>query len=496
MRQQESDTLVLHRITKRFPGVTALDGVTLSFRRGEVHALLGENGAGKSTLIKVLAGAYSPDDGEIRWEGESYPGMTPRLAKQLGIQVIYQEFNLVPTLSAAENIFLGDFLGNGFLVDRKAMNRQAAELFGRMNVALNPEAIVGDLSSAQQQIVEIAKSVSKQAKVLIMDEPSAPLSISEVAAMFEIVRKLKAEGVTIIYISHRMDELFEIADRVTVMRDGKYVGTKEIASTNREELVNLMVGRELTESYPSRSSVPRETMLEVEALSGGGFRDISFALRKGEIVGLSGLVGAGRTELARALFGADPIASGTIRIEGDAVTIRSPADAIRRGIGLIPEDRKRQGLILRSSVQRNVALPNLKELSKLSVVRSDKEAALAEAYRESLQIKTPTIGQLAVHLSGGNQQKIVLAKWLARNCKILIFDEPTRGIDVGAKQEIYKLMNTLAEQGVAILMISSDMEELLGMSDRILVLCEGRMTGELSRDRFSQQRIMELASGI
>lgn len=496
MGQQQSDALVLHRITKRFPGVTALDGVTLSFRRGEVHALLGENGAGKSTLIKILAGAYVPDEGEIRWEGGSYPRMTPKLAKQLGIQVIYQEFNLVPTLSAAENIFLGDFAGNGFLVDRKAMNRQAAELFAKMNVSLDPEAIVGDLSSAQQQIVEIAKSVSKRAKLLIMDEPSAPLSISEVEAMFDIVRKLKEEGVTIIYISHRMDEIFEIADRVTVMRDGQYVGTKTTASTNREELVNLMVGRELTESYPARSAMPRKPALEIEALSGVGFRNITFAVRQGEIVGLSGLVGAGRTELARALFGADPVASGTIRIEGKEAAIRSPADAIRLGIGLIPEDRKRQGLILRSSVRSNIALPNLRELSRLTVMRSGEESALAEAYRDSLQIKTPTIGQLAVHLSGGNQQKIVLAKWLARNCKILIFDEPTRGIDVGAKQEIYKLMNALAEQGVAIVMISSDMEELLGMSDRIIVLCEGRMTGELSKERFSQQRIMELASGI
>ncbi len=494
MVPQEASLLTLNNITKRFPGVLALDGLSIEFRKGEVHALLGENGAGKSTLIKILSGAYTPDEGYIQFGGSEYNQMNPRLAKELGIQVIYQEFNLVPTLSAAENIFLDELIGNGITVNKKAMYQKTEQLFQQMNVNLNPKTLVGDLSSAQQQIVEIAKSVSKKAKVLIMDEPSAPLSISEVKSMFDIVRKLKDDGVTIIYISHRMDELFEISDRITIMRDGTYIATKDTKDTNRQELVNLMVGRALKESYPERNTAPKETILEVESLSGNGFQNISFSLQKGEILGFSGLVGAGRTELMRAIFGAERPESGKIKLEGREVKIRRPLDAINYGIGLIPEDRKRQGVILRSTVKDNIALPNLKGLSKWQLVDSKKEIQLAEDYKSSLLIKTPTISQLVNNLSGGNQQKIVLAKWLAKNCKILIFDEPTRGIDVGAKQEIYKLMSSLAEQGVAVIMISSDMEELLGMSDRVIVLCEGRKTGEVNRDNFSQQAIMELAS--
>ncbi|WP_025692373.1 sugar ABC transporter ATP-binding protein [Paenibacillus zanthoxyli] len=492
--QKTGGVLSLRRITKRFPGVLALNNVSIDFRKGEVHALLGENGAGKSTLIKVLAGAHAPDEGEIVIEDKTYDQMNPRLAKQLGIQVIYQEFNLIPPLTAAENIFLGDMIGNGFTINRKAMIKETEKLFASLNIKMNPLALVRDMSPAQQQIVEIAKAISKDVKLLVMDEPSAPLTLSEVGAMFDIVRALKAKGVTIVYISHRMEELFEIADRITVMRDGQYIGTMNTGETNRGELISLMVGRELTETYPARHVEPVETILEVSQLSGYGFSDISFSVKRGEILGFSGLIGAGRTELVRSIFGAEPAYSGRIRMEGKDVVIRSPRDAIALGIGLIPEDRKQQGVILRSSVKRNISLPNLRALSRFGLVNSALEQRLAQQYKDSLHIKTPSLDQLVNNLSGGNQQKVVLAKWLARNCKVLIFDEPTRGIDVGAKQEIYKLMCGLAESGVAIIMISSDMEEIFGMSDRIIVLCEGRKTGELQKSEFAQERIMELAS--
>ncbi|WP_372814355.1 sugar ABC transporter ATP-binding protein [Paenibacillus sp.] len=484
----------LRKISKSFPGVLALNDVSVDFVRGEVHALLGENGAGKSTLIKVLAGAHAPDEGEIQIGGECYKEMTPRLAKQLGIQVIYQEFNLIPTLSAAENIFLGDFIGNGWLVDKKAMVNKTKELLDSLQIQLDPRRLVRDMSPAQQQIVEIAKAISKDVKILVMDEPSAPLTINEVEAMFKIVRVLKEKGVTIIYISHRMEELFEISDRITVMRDGRYVSTQATQATNRQELVSLMVGRELKETYPSRSIKPQQTLLEVNRLSGNGFEHISFQLKKGEILGFSGLVGAGRTELARALFGVDPAHTGDIVFEGQKVNVRSPQDAIRLGMGLIPEDRKQQGVILRSTVKRNITLPSLKFLSRFGVVKTKEELGQAESFKNTLSIRTPTLEQKVNHLSGGNQQKVVLAKWLARDCKVLIFDEPTRGIDVGAKQEIYKLMCSLAESGVGIIMISSDMEELLGMSDRVIVLSSGRMTGELGREAFAQEHIMDMAS--
>lgn len=486
--------LSLKNISKSFPGVLALNNVSVDFLKGEVHALLGENGAGKSTLIKVLAGAHSPDEGAICIEGDSYTDMNPRLAKQLGIQVIYQEFNLIPTLSAAENIFLGNFIGNGLIVNKKAMIQKTEELFESLHVKLDPRLLVRDMSPAQQQIVEIAKSISRDVKILVMDEPSAPLTLNEVRAMFDIVRTLKAKGVTIIYISHRMEELFEISDRITVMRDGCYISTKNTKETNRKELVSLMVGRELKETYPSRNVTPEQKVLEVRQLSGNGFQNVSFELKKGEILGFSGLVGAGRTELMRGLFGAEPTYAGEIYVEGQKVRITSPEDAIKLGIGLIPEDRKQQGVILRSTVKSNISLPNLKSLSRFTVVSTKEENAQAEEYKNSLMIKTPTLTQLVNNLSGGNQQKVVLAKWLARNCKVLIFDEPTRGIDVGAKQEIYKLMCSLAESGVGIIMISSDMEELLGMSDRVVVLCEGKISGELAKEEFEQERILDLAS--
>jgi ribose transport system ATP-binding protein len=487
--------LSLKDLTKRYPGVLALDRFSLDFSEGEVHALLGENGAGKSTLIKAVAGAIEFDDGTIAVGGESYTEMTPHLSRSLGIEVIYQEFNLVPTLSAAENIFLGDRLDSRVWVDHRRMLREAAALFDQFNVDINPKMLVRELSPAQQQIVEIAKAVSKNVKILIMDEPSAPLSVPEVASMFEIVRHLKERGVTIIYISHRLEEVFRISDRVTVMRDGRYVATRRTADTNRKELISLMVGRDLKEVYPLRAILPSEVALEARGVSGNGDRDISFSVRRGEILGLAGLVGAGRTELAMMLFGATPMEDGEIWINGRRATIKSPSDAKRSRIGLLTEDRKGLGLWLEMPVGWNICLPVVDRLARYGFVNRKLEADRAEVYRTRLNIRTPSMIQLVKNLSGGNQQKVVLAKSLAAESEILIFDEPTRGIDVGAKQEIYKLMCELADAGIAIIMISSDMEELLGMSDRIVVLSEGRVAGEVQRAAFSQDTILDLASG-
>jgi ribose transport system ATP-binding protein len=487
--------LSLKNITKKYPGVLALNRVSLEFVEGEVHALLGENGAGKSTLIKAVAGAIDLDGGVIRINGQEYAKMTPHLSRNLGIEVIYQEFNLVPTLSVAENVFLGDRIGNSRLVDFQAMRTKAKELFKLFNVNINPDVFVQDLSPAGQQIVEIAKAVSKNVKILIMDEPSAPLSVAEVECMFAIIKQLKQKGVTIIYISHRLEEVFRISDRVTVMRDGAYVATKLTKDTNRKELINLMVGRELKEVYPRRTIVPTKTALEIKHLSGNGDKDISFSVRKGEILGISGLVGAGRTELAMLLFGAAPLEGGEIWVDGKPVRIRSPQDAIQRRIGLLTEDRKGKGLFLEMAVGWNISFPIIRNLSKYGMVNTKTENEIGEKYTQRINIKTPSLEQRVINLSGGNQQKVVLAKSLAAKSDILIFDEPTRGIDVGAKQEIYHLMCELANNGVAILMISSDMEELLGMSDRIIVLCEGKLAGEVRKEQFSQDFILDLASG-
>lgn len=487
--------LSLKNITKRYPGVLALNNVSLDFIEGEVHALLGENGAGKSTLIKAVAGAINIDDGIIHVGGQDHQQMTPHLSRGVGIEVIYQEFNLVPTMSAAENIFLGDKASDKPFVDYRAMRRKASEIFDRFKVDINPNIFVRELSPAQKQIVEIAKAVSKDVKILIMDEPSAPLSVSEVEHMFEVVNQLKESGVTIIYISHRLEEVFRISDRVSVLRDGEYVDTKLTRDTNRKELISLMVGRELKESYPARLNPPGEIALEVKNLTGNGDHDISFSVRKGEILGISGLVGAGRTELAMLLYGAAPIESGEILVKGQPVNIRSSLDAIEHGMGLLTEDRKNKGLFLEMGVGWNISFPVVRKLSKYGVVDTKTEREITEHYRQRIDIKTPNMEQRVINLSGGNQQKVVLAKALAAESEILIFDEPTRGIDVGAKQEIYQLMCELANTGNTILMISSDMEELLGMSDRIIVLSEGKLAGEVKKEQFSQDYILELASG-
>lgn len=488
--------LKLKHISKLYPGVTALDDLNIDFIQGEVHAMVGENGAGKSTMIKAISGAIDPTQGTIEINGNTYKNMTPAISRQNGIAVIYQEFTLIPVLTAAENIFLGEFIMNGMVLDKKAMNKKAAELFERLNVKIDPEVKVADLTTGYQQIVEIAKAVSKDAKLLIMDEPSAPLTTTEVEAMFKIVDKLKAEGVTIIYISHRMEEIFRLTDRVSVLRDGKYVTTVNTKDTSKDELIRFMVGRELTETYPRRKKKAAETSLSIKNLTGNGVKDISFDVKKGEILGLAGLIGAGRTELAQLIFGYEKIESGEILLCGKSIKPKNCIEAIEAGIALVPEDRKRQGLVLEMNIRENSSMPKLRQISKASAINKKKETSLADEYTKSLSIKAPSIEQKAKNLSGGNQQKVVLAKWLAMNPEVLIFDEPTRGIDVGAKQEIYKIMNDLADEGKTLLMISSDMEELLGVSDRIVVLCKGRVAGCIeNRSEFSQELVLEKSAG-
>ena len=485
--------LSLKNITKRYPGVVAIDNLSISFYKGEVHALVGENGAGKSTLIRTISGAVAPDEGSIEIEGMKYDKMTPKISRQHGVEVIYQEFNLVPGLTVAENICLGEETGR--LVDFKVLRKKALDVFDMMNISIDPDKTVSELPTAQQQLVEIAKAISKNAKLIVMDEPTAPLTVNEVDSLFKIIEKLKSKGITIVYISHRMEEIFSISDRVSVMRDGKYIDTKETSETNRKELIQLMVGRELVENYPCRNNITKEKVLEVRNLSGNGDKNISFHVNKGEIVGFAGLVGAGRTELARMIFGADKLETGEILINGKHVNVHSPKKAIGLGIGLIPEDRKHQGVFLSKGIDWNICISNIRKLCKNGVVNEKATAHQANEYIKGLGIKTPFVDQLVMNLSGGNQQKVVLAKVLATDSNIIIFDEPTRGIDVGAKQEIYELMTRLSNDGKAIIMISSDMEELLGMSDRILVLSEGRLVGEVQKEQFNQGYILELASG-
>ncbi len=490
----EKTILKIEGLCKYYPGVKAIDGLTMEFREGEVHALLGENGAGKSTLIKCIAGAIRPDAGTIEIDGEKFSHLLPQQAKDLGVQVIYQEFNLVPQMSCAENVFLNERTSKLIVNDRERAQR-AKKIFDDLGVNVDPNRAVGTYTPAYMQIVEIAKAVSRNVKILIMDEPTAPLTVNEVSLLMDIVRKLKAKGVTIIYISHRLEELFEIGDRVSIMRDGHYIKTLNIKDTCRKELVDLMVGRELTESYPSRKVDLGEEVLRVEHLTGNGVEDINFSLKKGEILGFGGLVGAGRTELMNVIYGADKLKSGTIYLSGKPVHFRDTADALAKGIGMIPEDRKRTGVFLKMSIRWNSVICALKSISHLGIVNTKKEKEIADYYIKRLKIRTPSPEQLAGNLSGGNQQKVVLAKAMAAQSQILIFDEPTRGVDVGAKQEIYQLMNQLVEEGHSILMVSSDMPELLGMSDRIVVICEGRQAGIVPKAEFSQARILDLASG-
>lgn len=493
----EKPCVQLNNITKRYPGVVALDDVSVSFLPGEVHALMGENGAGKSTLIKILAGAIPSDGGTVTIGTQSYTAMTPKVAAENGIQVIYQELNLVNGMSVMDNIFAGmPLVKHGFQVDFAAMEQQSRDIFQRLGVQIDPRAIVGSLPTAYQQMVEIGKSLIRDPKLLVMDEPTSVLSNNEVDILFAAISRLREEGVTVIYISHRMEEIFRIADRVTVLRDGKYITTQNVADVDRAKLIQFMVGRELTEQYPVSGAEASDVVLEAEHISGFGFHDVSFRLRRGEILGLAGLVGAGRTETVRGIVAATPLSGGQLCVKGKAVSYRSPKDAIRDGIALLPEDRKLQGLVLPLSIMMNADVVALRKVSSGGVLNRKKERQLVQEYIDKLSIKTPDMQRAAQSLSGGNQQKVVLAKWLCSDCDIFIFDEPTRGIDVGAKHEIYNLMCELAREGKAILMISSDMEELLGMSDRIVVMSEGTITGELtSRKEFSQNKVLEYASG-
>ncbi len=488
----EEKILEVREITKRYPGVVALDRLSFDLIKGEVHAIVGENGAGKSTLIKCLCGAVVPEEGTMTIEGKDYSEMNPALSRSLGIEVVYQELNLIDGLTVAENVCFGAKYGK--LVNFKLLEEKTKKVFDELNVSINPRKLVLELSTAQQQLVEIAKSVSKDVKILILDEPTAPLTEDETEILFSLIEKLKAKGVSIIYISHRMDEIFRISDRVTVMRDGKYITTLITNETDRNELIRYMVGREISDVFPHSRKALDEPMLELKNVCGNGDTDICLHVNKGEIVGLAGLIGAGRTELARMLFGADRMRSGEILLEGKKADIKTTKDAISLGVGLIPEDRKRQGVLLQYGIDWNIALTHLPRISKHLVVNSRKVSEEADEYIEKLSIKTPKRNQLVQFLSGGNQQKVVLARTLVNDSRLLIFDEPTRGIDVGAKAEIYKLLDDLACQGKAILMISSDMEELIGMSDRIYTLCEGRVTGELRREEFDQEKLLALMS--
>src|SRR6266498_3497571 len=466
----DAPVLEMRHIRKTFPGVVALDDVDFDLRRGEVHILLGENGAGKSTLMKILSGAYHKSAGQIVFDGEDVEIRNPKHAQSLGISTIYQEFNLIPHLSAGENIFLGREPRRFGLIDQRAIFQEATRTLNGLGLNLDPHKLIKELKVAEQQMIEVAKALSLDARILIMDEPTAALTEHEIKELFANIRSLRDKGVSIVYISHRMEELFEIGDRVTVLRDGRTVGTYDVRETSKAELIRLMVNRELTELFPKER-----------------------AELGPEVLGIAGLLGAGRTELARAIFGLDKIASGTISINGLPQRIGSPRAAINSGIGFLTEDRKSQGLVLPLSVKENLCLASVDKFSRWGLMNAQEEQQAADRYVKDLRIKTPSLDQKVVYLSGGNQQKVVLSKWLCCKSEIFIFDEPTRGVDVGAKAEIYQLMNKLTASGVAIIMISSEMLEVLGMSDRILVMRGGRITGEFSAEEATSERILQCA---
>ena len=490
--------LEMKGIVKSFGPVKALKGVDFDLRAGEVHALMGENGAGKSTLMKVLTGIYGANEGTILYQGKEVAFTRPIDAMDAGIVIVHQELNMMNHLSVAQNIFIGrETVKNHFLLDDSASIKKAKELFDLLKLDINPSEKVGNLTVGKQQMVEIAKALSMEAKVIVFDEPTAALTESEINELFVIIDDLRAKGVGIIYISHRMDEIARITDRVTVMRDGEYVGTVNTKDTTKDEIIAMMVGRTIYEDPKAASTVAPDApvVLEVEHLNAGSsVKDVSFKLHKGEILGFSGLMGAGRTEVARLLFGADQKDSGTIRIKGKEVTIKSPQDAIANGIGYLSEDRKRYGCIVDMTIANNTVMTNLDAYIHAGLINDGEIIKASDRFVASLKTKTPSSKQLVRNLSGGNQQKVVIAKWLEQNSDILIFDEPTRGIDVGAKSEIYRLMNDLVAQGKSIIMISSELTEVLRMSDRIVVMCEGRKTGELDISQATQERILALAT--
>ena len=485
-------------IHKRFHGVHALKGVNFDLNCGEVHALVGENGAGKSTLMKVLTGIHQADEGSIVYLGQPYAVKNIGEAQALGISMIHQELNMMNHLTVAQNIYIGrePMQGGAFIRDAE-MNRAAEALFAHIGIRIDPRAKLGDLTVGKQQMVEIAKAISRDAKLLILDEPTAALTLAEIEELFRIMGELKAKGIGMVYISHRMDEIKRISDRITVMRDGEYVGTVNTPDVTKDEIIQMMIGRVVYEDPKTHSEVAPDApvVLEVKNLcSGKAIRNVSFTLRRGEILGFSGLMGAGRTEVARAIFGADRFDSGEIYVNGEKVDIRSPEDAIKHGIGYLSEDRKQYGLMLLKSVAENTAIASMDRYVKGGLIRDKALKEEAEAYNAKLRTKTPSMEQALKNLSGGNQQKVIIARWLIKDSDILIFDEPTRGIDVGAKSEIYALMNELSRQGKSIIMISSELVEVLRMSDRVLVMCEGRKTGELDISEANQENIMQLAT--
>lgn len=495
----QTPLLEVRSVTKRFPGVQALTEVSLSLGRGEVLALIGENGAGKSTLMKILAGIQTPDEGQLLVDGQAVQIDSVRRASELGVSLIHQELNLCDNLEVGANIFLGREPRKWGVIDAKAINRGSVGVLERVGLEVAPRTLVRALSIGRQQMVEIAKALSTDARVLIMDEPTSSLSSHETEQLFRVVKDLRSKGVSIIYISHRLGEVKELADRVVVLRDGRNAGELSRDQISHEAMVKLMVGRDLAQFYARTSHAPGKEQLKVSGLRTQAHprHELNFTLRAGEIVGVAGLVGAGRTEMLRALFGVDPAAAGEIQVSGKTVQIQSPIDAIQAGLALVPEDRKQQGLVLEMAVRPNVSLASVgrdrKSAGRLNLAR---EKELSARMIAAMKIKTPSDRQIVQYLSGGNQQKVVIGKWLAMNPAVLLLDEPTRGIDIGAKQEIYKLMEQLAGQGVAILFVSSEMEEVLGMSDRTLVMHEGRLTGQLTRDQLSEQAIMKLATGV
>lgn len=486
--------LTLKNITKEFPGVKALDDVTINIERGTIHGLVGENGAGKSTLIKVLAGIYRPNKGEIILDGKPCRFNSPIEARRAGISVVHQEIKLAEPLSVAENMFLGNVQLKNGLVDWKGMRRRAREIVEDLGMDIDINAQVSSLTVAKKQIVEIMHAINNNSRILIMDEPSAVLTDRELEVMFRIVKQLRDKGITIIYISHRLDEIFGLCSNVSVLRDGRHIDTIPVASVDRQGLINMMVGREMGQEYPKEVGNVGGTILEVKNLSRGILQDISFEVKSGEVFGISGLVGAGRTELARAILGIDKPESGEVYVRGKKVHYRTFADAIRDGLGLIPEDRKLQGLVQIMSVKRNTTLVNMKRVLRAGVISSSLEEKLSKEYADKLHVVTPSMETEVQYLSGGNQQKVVIAKWLFQNSEILFLDEPTRGIDVGAKAEIYRLINRMAKEGKTIIMISSEMPELLGLCDRIMVMHEGHKMGELNAAEATQEKIMALCS--
>lgn len=488
----------MNDISKNFPGVKALDKVHFELRSGEVMALLGENGAGKSTLMKILSGVYTRDGGTMEIFGKSYDDLTPKQAQEAGVAIIHQELNMCKHLSVAENMFLGrEMVGKGILDNRK-MRQEAKHILNKLKIDIDPDQTVGDLPVSKQQMVEIAKALSIHAKILIMDEPTSALTAREIEDLFRIIKDLKAQGCGIVYISHRLEELAEIVDRVTIMRDGQYITDGNFKDMTMDQIITNMVGREIKEKFPRVTCTKGKKVFEVKNLNAGRMvRDINFSLYEGEIVGFAGLMGAGRTETTRAIFGVDPKESGEFYLDGQKIEIHNPMDAIRNGVVLAPEDRKKDGLCTKLSIRQNLALPNLDIIcNKLGVIRKSKEDELCAEAVQNLRIKTPNIEVDSGNLSGGNQQKVVVGKWLARNSRVVIFDEPTRGIDVGAKVEIYNLMNDLKKQGIAVMFVSSEMPEVMGIADRIIVMCDGRITGELMANEASQSQILTMATAF